>query len=154
MPTVELGTGTTAFQGLSDGGDLGLIAGPQGGHHFIVHARAQHLSPGDPLDPSAPDNPRTVFLAFDDQGNRIDTGSADYTLGYLADDDWYVLPSGRLLLMEEETLPALSDRVLIRVELTDGDGDSAAQQRSIQVVNGGTLTADGGVTDGNGDGGM
>jgi hypothetical protein len=147
--SVELGTGSTEFQALGEGDDLGLITGPQGGHHFIVNARARDLEPGDPFDPSASGNPHTVFLAFDAAGDRIDLGIADYTLGYVAEDDYYVLPSGRLLLMSEDALPAYGDLLSIRVELSDASGEAAAQELTIHVVDGGLGPGpDGGFDDG------
>jgi hypothetical protein len=146
--SVELGTGSTEFQALGEGDDLGLIAGPQGGHHFIVHARARDLTPGDPLDPSAAGNPHTEFSAFDAAGERIDMRTADYTLGYLLEDDWYVLPSGRLLVMSEDDLPAFGDTLTIRVELSDASGDTAAEELTIHVIDGGGLDGDAGLPDG------
>ena len=150
---VELGTGTIAFEPLEDEAEIGLVTGPQGGHHVIVHARARSLDPGDPLDPSAPGNPHTVFLAFDLDGERLDMRTADYTLGYLADGDWYVLPSGRLMIMNEDVLPTIGDRVRLRVELTDRSGETAASELVVRIADGGTTRGDAGLPDGDADSG-
>src|SRR5687768_3319811 len=58
---VELGTGTTEFEPLADESELGLVAGPQGGHHFIVHVRMSGMVPGDPTMPGLIGNPSTRF---------------------------------------------------------------------------------------------
>ena len=51
--TAELGTGAEGFQPLVDEQELGLWKGPQGGYHFIVHARMQEMAPGQPDVPTS-----------------------------------------------------------------------------------------------------
>lgn len=127
---VELGTGTTEFETLQDDQTLILWAGPQGGHHFIVHARMQGLAPGDVRMPGTPDNPRTLFSAYDQYGNQVDLELPPYALGYAdGGDDWYYLPSGRLLRTDETLVaPLFGNRVLIRVDAWEPGGRHGSDQ--------------------------
>ena len=134
--TIELGTGQAEFEPIEDMQNLILVAGPQGGYHFIANARIQALEPGEPSMPGLDVNPITEFFVYREDGTRIDAESPADRLGYeLADDGWYELPTGRILgidqqLVEEQNLiPALySERVLLRVEVLDADGISASAE--------------------------
>lgn len=145
---VEIGTGTVEFEPLADGDELILWAGPQGGHHFIVHARIQNLSPGDWQQPSLPENPTTRFLAFDEAGVQLDLSLPPYALGYRdIGDEWLYLPSGRFLrLIEAEVQRLFGTRVRIRVEVEDADGNTASDERWIVAVPE-TVAADAGPID-------
>lgn len=46
-PTLEVGGGTGGFQPIADGGDIGLVHGPQGGFHLEIGLRATHLDTSD-----------------------------------------------------------------------------------------------------------
>lgn len=131
---VEIGTGTTAFESLANEDELTLWAGPQGGHHFIVHARIREMEPGDWRQPSLPGNPTTRFYAFDEQDTQVDLDLPPYALGYREEqgDKWQYLPSGRLLRTEESMVPAIDGqrvRLLVRVE--DANGVIAVDERWI-----------------------
>lgn len=127
---VEIGTGTTAFEPLAAEQRLTLYAGPQGGHHFIVHGRMMGMEPGDPRRPGAEDNPSTAFRAFEEGGERVDVMVPPYILGYRDEgDDWHYLPSGRLLIIEEERVASLfGQRVLIQIHVRDAHGRVAMDQ--------------------------
>jgi hypothetical protein len=133
---VELGTGTTRFETLDEGQELILWAGPQGGHHFIVHARMQGLLPGDVTMPGTPGNTRTLFSAYDQYGAQVDLMLPPYALGYVdGDDGWYYLPSGRLLRTDETLVAPLFDNpVLIRVDAWDAMGRYGTDQTWIVAV--------------------
>ena len=133
---VELGTGTTQFQSLVDEQELTLIAGPQGGYHFIVHARTQEIEPGDWERPSAEGNPITLFSAFDEDENQVDLMLPPYALGFRdLGDDWWYLPSGRFLRVENDLAPLLiGTRLRIEVFIEDADGAIARDQRWVTVV--------------------
>lgn len=145
---VELGTGTTAFEPLEENQTLILWAGPQGGHHFIVHARMQGLTPGDVTMPGTPDNPRTEFSAYDQDGVQVDLMLPPYALGYRdGGDGWQYLPSGRLLRTDEALVaPLFGNPVLIRVDAWDPSGRHGSDQRWIIAVEE-VAEPDGGVPD-------
>src|SRR5690606_15592460 len=115
MPEVEIGTGMISFLPLEDGQPLDLVAGPQGGYHFHVHARMRGMAPGDPRDQNAPGNPTTWFRALDDTGARVDIPEVRQ-LGYAPPDSndggWFTLPSGRILLIQNSAAVTLYDRVV------------------------------------------
>ena len=120
---VEVGTGTLAFEPVTDEQMLPLVAGPQGGHHFFMHARMKGLAPGDPAKSDAPDNPTTLFRVFDEQGMRVDSEVRPYRRGYRpGDDSWLELPSGRIIIVAEPLVDTLiGHRVRLRIEIQDAD---------------------------------
>jgi len=154
---VEVGTGALAFEPVAPDGDWTLVAGPQGGHHFIVNARARGLVPGDPTRPGSDTNPVTTFSVYDTEMNQVDLMPPPYQLGYEATPDgWFSLTSGHIAQVIESQAARLVDtRVLIRVELHDSAGHAASDERwahavAAPVTNG----ADAGPADaGTGDGG-
>jgi len=129
LPVAELGTGTTDYETLTADQSLVLFAGPQGGHHFIVHARMQRMAPGDPARPGITENPVTRFSVFDAGGEQVDLMLPPYRLGYRmeeSDSEWLYLPSGRILqLFEPEVARLFGTSVRIHVSVTDADGRSA-----------------------------
>lgn len=133
----EIGTGMFSFAALADGESLDLIAGPQGGFHFIVHARMRGLSPGDPQQPGLPDNPTTWFRVLDEDGTRVDIPEVRQ-LGYApqaSGEDWYILPSGRILLIANAAAPRLYGRpVTIEVQIRDASGRMAGDTARITAV--------------------
>ena len=144
---VELGTGTLDFEPITPEQDLELIAGPQGGHHFIVHARATGLVPGDPSQPGQTGNPQTRFSVFDEDGLQVDLQFPPYVLGYRDDGDgWYVLPSGRILQLVEVEVPRLyGTRVRIGVRVEDVLGATGSDERWVRVIEGQVADSDAGV---------
>jgi len=138
----ELGTGTTDFEPLAANQELVVVAGPQGGHHFIVHARmSRAMLPGDPLRPGLPTNPSTGFRAILEPSGggperRLDFDFPPYRLGYEeAGAQWYALPSGRILQIMDDDLPAVyAGRVRIELEVTDSAGTSATDVRRVIAI--------------------
>lgn len=128
----EVGTGTTRFEPLASDQELILIAGPQGGHHFILHARIADLAPGEPGSPGDPANPSTAFAVFFD-GERVDLPSAPLAFGYEDTGDGFAtLASGRVVQVFEDRVEAMHDqRVTVAVTVTDTDGRRATDEREI-----------------------
>ena len=132
---VELGTGTVDFEPLADESDLILVAGPQGGHHFVVHARMRGLLPGDPSRPGLVGNPATRFTVTDQEGGGLDVGMAPYRLGYEQRGDDYFLPSARIIQVLEQKVPELyGQRVRIAVDVTDAEDRTASDGRWVVAV--------------------
>jgi hypothetical protein len=132
---VELGTGTTSFEPLAEEAELVLVAGPQGGHHFVAHARIVGMDPGDPEQPGLASNPTTRFSVADEDGTSIELEMAPYRLGYVEQDGAYVLPSGRIVQVREAVVPLLyGSRARIEVEVTDAEGRSARDGRWVVAV--------------------
>lgn len=118
----EVGTGTLEFQPLpAADAELGLVAGPQGGFHFIVHARMKDMAPGQP--DIAVSTPSTRFSAYLEDGTQIDVRNPAYRIAYEErPDGWYELPGGRILQIENEFEPGLyGQRVRIRVVIIDNE---------------------------------
>jgi hypothetical protein len=133
--TVVLGTGTTEFEEIVPEMELGLVSGPQGGHHFIVHARMSGLVPGDPSSPGEIGNPSTVFTVSSESGERLDVDMAPYRLGYeeIGEDD-YVLPGGRIIQVREDAVDDIvGARVLIGVTVTDARDRIAVDERAVNA---------------------
>jgi len=123
------------WRALADDEELDIIAGPQGGHHFIVHARIQDLLPGDPSVPGALGNPITTFRAFLGE-EQVDMDYPPYRLGYEdGGDGFFYLASGRLLVLREDTLAGLYDQsVKITVDVVDAQGRTGHDERVITAV--------------------
>jgi hypothetical protein len=132
----EIGTGMFAFAPLVDGERLDLVSGPQGGFHFIVHARMRGLVPGDARR-DLPTNPTTWFRVLDENGTRVDIPEVRQ-LGYAPQagaEGWYILPSGRILLIENAAAPRLYGRpVTIEVQIRDAEGRMAGDTARITAV--------------------
>ena len=133
---VELGTGVTSFEAVAANSDQTLVAGPQGGHHFIVTARMRGLQPGDPTMPGTIYNPSTRFTVWNEDGEQLDIDPPAYRLGYEeTDDGMFVLPSGHIIQVREEEVAALyGGRVKIRVEVEDATGATASDERWVRPM--------------------
>ena len=133
---VELGTGVTEFEELAADGEIVLVAGPQGGHHFIVSARMRGLQPGDPTMPGTMFNPSTRFSVWNEAGDQLDVNPPPYRLGYEeAGGGVFVLPGGHIIQVREEEVAALyGERVKIRVELEDASGTSVTDERWVRPI--------------------
>jgi len=133
---VELGTGATDFEELEPEGDITLVTGPQGGHHFVVSARMHGLEPGDPAMPGTVQNPSTRFTVWNEAGAQIDVDPPPYRLGYEAvGDEVYALPGGHIIQVREEEVPSVRNaRVRIRVELEDSAGARVTDERWVTAV--------------------
>lgn len=135
-PAVIIGTGEVNFEPLADMQELQLVAGPQGGYHFVANARIQDLDPGTPSMPGLLSNPSTTFSLYREDGSRIDAEGPASRLGYApSDDGWYELPSGRILevsqklVKEDQIVPAIySERVRIQVEVLDAEGTEVSAE--------------------------
>jgi hypothetical protein len=133
----EIGTGMFTFERLVEGQPLDLIAGPQGGFHFVIHARMRGMTPGDPRQPGLAENPTTFFRVLDEDGNRVDVPEVR-KIGYAPDPQvsgWYALPSGRILLIDNTRASALYGRpVTIELQIQDGSGRMAGDTARITAV--------------------
>jgi hypothetical protein len=133
---VEIGAGDTEFEELAAESDMILVAGPQGGHHFVLHARMGGMVPGDPTQPGLIGNPSTRFTVWSEDGERVDVDPPPYRLGYEeATDGAYVLASGHIIQVIEEEVAALHGaRVRVRVEVSDVNGESASDERWVVAI--------------------
>lgn len=132
---VELGTGAVEFEELAPEGNITLVTGPQGGHHFVVSARMHGLQPGDPSMPGTAQNPSTRFSVWNEAGEQLDVDPPPYRLGYELVGDVYALPGGHIIQVREEEVPAIRDaRVRIRVELEDASGARVTDERWLIAV--------------------
>lgn len=148
---VELGTGTTSFEEVGEDSDQVLVAGPQGGHHFILTAKMHGLQPGDPANPGTVYNPSTRFSVWSEAGDQLDVAPPPYHLGYEEmSDGVYALPGGHIIQVREEEVDALyGGRVKLRVELEDSNGAKVTDERwVVPIVDPLEPGGDAGVPDG------
>lgn len=139
---IEIGTGALDFEPLTEGQELGIVAGPQGGYHFIINARMQNFLAGDPSSVNALGNPLTRFAIYMDDGRRVDIMGVPYRLGYReGDDDWFELPSGRILQLDDELVASenlipeiYGQDVRLEVEIRDARGDEAKSEQWVVAV--------------------
>ena len=128
---VELGTGTTSFESVAEDSDQVLVAGPQGGHHFILSAKMHGLQPGVPTNPGTVYNPSTRFSVWSESGDQLDIDPPPYHLGYEeVADGVYALAGGHIIQVREEEVAALyGGRVKLRVEIEDTNGAKVTDER-------------------------
>jgi len=142
---VKLGSGTLSFEELSEDPALELIPGPQGGHHFIVHAEATGIWPGDPKKLGEEENPVTLFEAYLENGERLDLELPAYRIGYTTGDSGdFHLPSGRILQVYEDRV-SYHEKIRIIVSIRDYSGAVARDQRWIRPIECKTNENEGGV---------
>lgn len=142
--TIEIGTGALDFEVITKGQELPLVAGPQGGYHFVINARIQNLLPGDSSTPNALGNPQTRFSIYLEDGTRVDNMSAPYRLGYRdGAEDWFEMPSGRILQLDDgliadgDLLTEIFEQdVRLVVEIRDARGDEAEAEAVVVAVPG------------------
>ncbi len=140
--TIEIGSGALEFVPITDGQELEIVAGVQGGYHFVINARMQNLIPGDPSMPNALGNPQTRFSIYLEDGQRVDNMSPPYRLGYRsAADEWRELPSGRILQLDdglianEDLIPEIYGQdVRVVVEIRDASGREAEAEAWVVAV--------------------
>ena len=60
-PAIEMGTGEWDWKPLTDGQEIDVIQGPQGGFHLLGSVRVAGVAAGSADDLSDPDNPTTRF---------------------------------------------------------------------------------------------
>jgi len=134
--TIEIGTGALDFEPLAEGQELGIIAGPQGGYHFIINARIHDLLPGNPSTPGELGNPQTRFAIYLEDGTEVEAPVSPYRLGYREDvDGWSVLPSGRILQLDQDRvvqdnlIPNIYGQdVRLEVKIRDARGDESSDE--------------------------
>ncbi len=124
--TAEIGTGPDTFEPIAAESDLVLHAGPQGGHHFFLHARMEGLDPADLT---------TRFSVWNEGGTEVDISSAFQTSYDDAGGGSYVLPNGIAVQVAENQVDAIvGARVRVRVELTDVSSNVAGDERWVTAV--------------------
>jgi len=134
-PMVELGTGETEFVPLTEGQELEYIRGPQNGFHFFGSMRVSGVDPGNPDDLSDPRNPTTEFQVFRG-AERVDLMASRYVQGLdpATGADGHAM-IGRLVILDNDEVPTLEgEMVRITVTVTDADGTSVSDERTIVAI--------------------
>jgi hypothetical protein len=123
-PQIEIGTGETEFEPLEDGDTIYIVYGPQGGYHFNGSLRVQGIDAGDPDHLDDPNNPLTVFEAFEGD-QQVDMDASTYKQGIDPVDDEpgvYEMIGRRVILdiTSDDELDGKEVRMTVRVEDTNG----------------------------------
>lgn len=128
--SVELGTGTSAFETIPEtGGELELVGGPQGGFHVFVAARLRGL------------NPEGMTLTF--SATDVDTGAnvgvpATFNLitSRVQPDGEGHVRVGDFLILDEANPDNVRGRTLDITVLAEeaGTGRSATDHRVVLIV--------------------
>lgn len=124
-PAIELGTGEIEFTPLSDGDELLIVFGPQGGYHVEGAFRVAGVDPGDRNDLTEPRNPRMEFDLVTEGGTLVMIGEIQQGLD---DAPSSAAPYTHELLGRRVILDIVNDQIYngdaatFSVELTDADG--------------------------------
>lgn len=134
-PTIELGTGETAFAPLTDGQDLEYIRGPQNGFHVFGSVRVTGVDPGNRGDLRDPRNPTTEFRVFRGM-DRIDLMASRYMQGLdpaMGAEGHEMV--GRLVILDNDEVATLEgETVRIEVTVTSADGASLSDERTVVAI--------------------
>ncbi len=142
-PIVEIGTGEYEFEAITEGQELQVIQGPQGGFHVLGSMRSQGLVAGDRDDLANADNPTVTFDVVIDGTSYIlfeqGESTAEYTQGLdpsqEADEGWSHEMTGRLVkldIVEDDEVADLDATVSVTV--ADVEGDSASDSVEVLLV--------------------
>jgi Ethanolamine utilization protein EutJ (predicted chaperonin) len=134
-PALEIGTGTVAFEPISDGDTIYIVRGPQGGYHFDISLRAQGIDPGNDQDLFDPSNPTTVWRAFD-EGVQVDVGiEATQGLDPVPGEPGVYQIIGRKLILDVMSDAELDGHeVTVEVDITDSDGVELHDERTLTAI--------------------
>ncbi|MCA9610059.1 MAG: hypothetical protein KC619_30895 [Myxococcales bacterium] len=130
MPTVELGTGTSAFEPIPEtGAELELVMGPQGGFHVFVTARIEDLDVEDML---------IRYAAHDAATGELVGHEATYVTDStrLARDGTGWVRAGDFVILHDSSPDTVRGRVLeISVHVEEASGAlSADDSRVVTIV--------------------
>lgn len=141
---VELGTGQLEFVAIEDDDEVPLYSGLQGGYHIFGNARIQGMDPGNDSQ-AAEGKPATWFTVSREDGTVMNVSDCTYPLAYEElSGGRYELPYGRIVQVQARYVPEIyGERVHIKVEVMDGQGRYATDERWAVIVDG--FAADVGV---------
>ncbi len=124
-PRITLGTGTTSFDGLSDGDTVELVAGIQGGWHIDLAVQ------GEGVDPSGV---TLVYDAVRSDGERVSfITQATLQEGSVLDaDPGWLRVGDRVVLDIDDPNDVVGETVIVRVTATL-DQASWSDERSVQI---------------------
>jgi hypothetical protein len=135
-PSITLATGAEEIEELTEGGDIYIVQGPQGGFHFYGSFYASGIEPGDPDDLSDPDNPTGEFRVFEG-ATRVDIAQAnEFTQGLEPiPGTGGVGKIGRLVILDISDDAELDGAsVRFEVEVTDVHGVTVSDQRMLTAI--------------------
>ncbi len=119
---VEVGTGESAFQPLEPGASVNIVAGPQGGFHIWMAVRTR--------PPVKPEGVELVYRVVDPDSRR--EISLNGMRARLEENGEWLELAGLLGLVPRPEDVSGRD-VLLRMELRDADGRSAADERRVRA---------------------
>lgn len=133
-PAMRIGTGDAAFIPLSNGDDIQVIQGPQGGFHILGALQATGIEPGDTDNLFDSSNPEIHFKVYDGD-ERVDASNAFIQgLDNTRWRDTYEVV-GRFVFLDIESDDELVGRTLrFTAELTDVDGVVLTDERTLGAV--------------------
>ncbi|MCA9542303.1 MAG: hypothetical protein KC620_25575 [Myxococcales bacterium] len=134
--TIELGTGDDDFKPITDGEDIWIIKGPQGGYHLLGSVRVTGIDAGNPDDLDDPSNPTTAFEIWEDD-ERVDADVAHYTqaLGPVWNDPDTFEMIGRFVILDIQSDRELAGATLrFKVSVTDAQGHTLTDAREVVGV--------------------
>jgi len=136
-PQAQIGTGEWEWSELSDGGEIEVIQGPQGGFHLLGSVRVAGLEAGDPDSLGDADNPTSTFQVWV-EGVPLAPGAV-YVQGLepiLGEGTLFSHEMvGRFAILDIESDDVLDGvSVEFEVEVVDVDGIVVQDSRSLVAV--------------------
>lgn len=135
---VEIGEGLEQHADLTDGDEVAIVEGPQGGYMIALSLGAGGVVAGDPADPTDPKNPRVTFQAFrEDDSDRADPlGSITVVRGLDRTDDGDLELVGTWLVFDAalETSVYFDQVIVTDVRLVDTRGNEATDSATVTAT--------------------
>ena len=124
-PTLELGTGLTAFEPLSDGDSITLVGGIQGGWHLDASVR---------FDGFGPDGILLVYDAVDEGAERLSyvTEALLWEESVLPETEGWSRVGDRIVLDVDDPTPLIGTTVILRVT-AELEGQTWSDERRVII---------------------
>jgi hypothetical protein len=134
-PAIELGTGEIEFEPLSDGGEIEVVRGPQGGYHLLGSVRVAGIDPGNTEDLSDRSNPTTTFQVFEGERSLAPFASFTQGIGEGSSAQWPYEMIGRLVVLDIDSDAELDGhQVRFEVQVRSAGGVELTDARTLTVV--------------------
>lgn len=139
-PGLELGTGNDEYVEVSDGDEMIVILGPQGGYHLDGSLRVQGIEAGDDRDLSDPDNPLTTFQVRRADGTIVSglkgADRVEFRQGIAPADEpgVYEMVGRRILLDIQDDSELVGQMLEVSVTVEDVDGVTLTDEHTVLAV--------------------
>ena len=135
-PEVLLGTGEYEWEELTEGGNVYVVFGPQGGYHLLGSVRTRGVEAGNSQDLTDASNPTVQFSVMWGEEEYVMSGSITQGLDPVVEATaaWTHELVGRFAILDIVTDEDISgETVVFTVAVTTAEGDEYADSMELIV---------------------